>query len=115
MSDGLKKTIMGVVAVGLGILAIYSISGFFGEDEAIKTANTRTLMDINTGDLFDFEVSPDWGPYPHKNPKTGTETLYPIEWCYNRECGSKGGTAVILNGWLGKKEPTYCPVCGSLV
>jgi len=115
MSDGVKKTIMGVVAIGLGIYAVYAVSGFFGEEDHVQTANSRTLMDIKTSALFSFEVTEDWKPYPHKNPKTGTDTLYPIEWCYNRDC-AKEGTPVILNVWRGKPdEPTYCPKCGSLV
>jgi hypothetical protein len=116
MSDDVKKILLGTAVLILGVYAVYAVSGFFGEDEYISNANTRTLMDMETGELFKFELTLDWNMnYPHKNPKTGTDTLYPIEWCFNREC-AKEGTPVILNVWRAKPdEPTYCPKCGSLV
>jgi hypothetical protein len=52
-------------------------------------------------------------PYPHENPRTGKNTLYPTEVCYKNECAQRGGTRVILNPWLGVKEPTRCPVCSA--
>jgi len=116
MSDGTKKVLMGVIAAILVGLAVWMAKGYFGEDPVARAANMRTLMDIETNETFEFELTPEWGPYPHKNPKTGKETLYPIEWCFARECGKSGGTPVILNVWRGKPdEPTYCPKCGSLV
>ncbi len=115
MSDNLKKGLMAVITVAVAIAAIYSIKGFFGEEDYVARANTRVLMDSETGDLFPFELTENMPPYPHVNPKTGDKTLFPVEWCYARECGAKGGTPVILNTWLGKEGPTYCPNCGALV
>jgi hypothetical protein len=116
MSDGTKKTIVGAIALVLLIWAGYAVSGFFGGEDNVAIANSRTLMDIETGATFKFELTEDWPPYPHNNPKTGRATLYPTEWCFMRECGKGGGTPVILNVWRGKPdEPTYCPKCGALV
>jgi hypothetical protein len=113
MSDGVKKAlgIGGVVIVGG--LAVWLVYGSIkGED---IPSNTRMVMCSETGELFPEELRPGLGPYPHKNPKTGEKTLYPIEWCYNGPCEEKGGTPVILNESLGKKDPTRCPVCGDIV
>ncbi|HRX87350.1 MAG TPA: hypothetical protein P5572_20175 [Phycisphaerae bacterium] len=116
MSDGTKKLLLGGLAIVLLGYVAYKVSGVIGEPEYVAKANSRTLMDIDTGKLYHFELTEDWGPYPHKNPDTGKDTLYPIEWCYNNECGKAGGTPVILNVWRGKpNEPTYCPKCGALV
>jgi len=77
----------------------------------------RVLKDAETGELFEFEFgfTLDTPPYPHENPKTHKKTLYPTEICYWDQCGKKGGTRVILNGWLGKGGTTNCPVCGHIV
>ena len=113
MSDGVKKGVAAVVALVLVGYTIYSIVGSFGGQPT--PADTRTMMDVDTSELVEIPVDKIIGPYPLVNPKTGKKTLYPTEVCYARECGAKGGTHVILNRYLGKKGPTYCPVCGSLV
>ena len=115
MNPTLQRTLLIALAVVCVGLAAYYVWSNFGEDEVIRSANTRTLMDSETGELFDFEITPDFAPYPHKNPKTGTMTLYPTEVCWKGECLEKGGTHVIMNRWLGKEGPTRCPVCGSVV
>jgi hypothetical protein len=107
---------MGLVAVVLLGYAGYTLLGNLGSSDSSDVANTRTLMDSETGELFKVELTENFGAFPHKNPKTGTDTLYPIEICYARECANKpDGTPVILNAYLGKKEPTFCPNCGALV
>jgi len=109
----MKKALMGIVALVLLVFAVRAVWNTVGEPDV--PANTRTMMDVNTGELFEMPVTEDWGPYPHKNPKTGEMTLYPTEVCYANECLEAGGTHVIMNTLLGKEEPTFCPRCGALV
>ncbi len=113
MSSAAKKVAFGVIALALVVIAARGIWGTFGE--AAVPADTRTLMDVETGKLYEMPVTADWGPYPHVNPDTGKKTLYATEVCYANECGKHGGTHVIMNELLGKEGPTYCPKCGALV
>ena len=114
MSDGLKKTLAGLAALILVIFAVRSFRNSLGDSTA-EAANTRTLMDVETGELFEVEVDENFGPFPMVNPKNGNKTLYATEVCYARTCLDKGGTHVIMNELLGKEGPTYCPQCGALV
>ena len=117
MSENAKKGLMfAAVLVLVGYIG-YSLLGG-GDDIAagIADANSRTLMDSETGELFVFSLEDLTEPFPLENPKTGTRTLYPTEVCYARECAKKpNGTHVILNVHFGKEGPTYCPECGALV
>ncbi len=116
MSDNAKKAVAVVVAVVLVGYVLFSLVGGSPDDVAVADANSRILMDSQTGELFKFSLEDIDGPYPLKNPKTGTKTLYPTEVCYARSCANKpNGTHVILNVHFGKDEPTYCPECGALV
>ena len=112
----MKKTVLTVVAVLAVGYAGYSIMSAFGTPDDIREANTRILRDSNTGELVAVEITLDTPPYPLKNKSTGTNTLYPTEVCWARECGNlPEGTRVILNAWLKKDGPTYCQNCGALV
>ena len=114
MNESLKKTLLAVVAACLLGYAGYAVWSSWGGGSVVANANTRTLMDSETGELFRMRLRIGMS-FPLENPKTGKKTLYPTEVCWAGKCLKKGGTHVILNHWLGKKGPTYCPVCGSLV
>lgn len=114
MSDGLKKTILGVVAAGLIGYAAYAVWGTIGGGAEISKANTKGFKDSETGEVFQIKLEIGM-KFPLENPKTGKNTLYPTEICYAGKCLKKGGTYVILNSTLGKDEPTYCPECGTIV
>ena len=109
----MKRTLVGIVALVLVVLAARSLWNAVREPKV--PADSRTLMDLETGDLFEVSVDALAEGYPYTNPKTGEKTLYPTEVCYANECGNIGGTHVILNELLGKKGPTFCPRCGALV
>ncbi len=116
MPENAKKGVLILVVV---VLVGYVLSTLFGGDEiddVIASANTRILMCSETGELFTFDLDDIEGTYPMVNPKTGKKTLFPTVVCYARECGKKpGGTRLIMNRFLGKEGPTYCPNCGVLV
>jgi len=115
MNDSLKRGILIGAVVLLVVACGYYAWSSMGRDEIVQAANTRVLMCSETGELFEVQLTPDFGAFPHQNPKTGTMTLYPTEICYWNQCGDRGGTRVILNHWLGEEGPTHCPVCGHVV
>lgn len=113
MTEEQKKygTIALLVLSG-GVLAVMLWRTFASEE---YPADFRTIMDSETGELFKVRTE-ELKPYPMRNPKTGTDTLYRTEVCfYGEECRKSGGTRVIMNTYLHKEEPTYCPVCGHVV
>ena len=48
---------------------------------------------------------------------SGGKTGYPAELCYWTKDGQPKSdpTPVLMNTWIGKPEPTFCPDCGRLV
>jgi hypothetical protein len=109
-----KRSALAVVAVGLVALLAHRI-WHAASNPAAAAANTRILMDAETGELIAVDVADGFGPFPAVNPDTGRRTLYPTEVCYANDCAARGGTRVILNRYLGKERPTYCPNCGAEV
>lgn len=72
------------------------------------------VMDPDTGDLRWVEVRPG-RTLPYRNPKTGTDSMYPVEYCFDNQCGGLGGTPNVLNVFLGIDGPTSCRVCGHTI
>lgn len=100
--------------VALAVVA--GVYAYWTRDVGIDTLSQhRNLMDLETGEVVAVPFSANMPPYPHKNPKTGKNALYPFEICYYGECGKIGGTRVILDEQLGKPGPTHCPKCGHRV
>jgi len=115
MTDRLnKKAVLAVVVAVLVVAGAYRLWSATGNPAAVA-ANTRTLMDSETRELVQVHVDEQLGAFPLVNPKTGRRTLYPTEVCYASTCAAQGGTHVILNVYLGKEGPTYCPACGAVV
>ncbi len=114
MSDSAKKGIMLAGSLLVLIVALIFVRGAF-HDELAESVNTHVFMDKDSGELFNVEIKPGEKFFPAENPKTGEMTLFPTEICFKNECGSAGGTRVILNTILDKPGPTYCPKCGALV
>ena len=115
MSVGVnRKSVLAVTIVGVILLTAW-VGWRDAGNHAAAVANTRTLMDAETGDLVEVHVEEGFGPFPALNHKTGRRTLYPTEVCYSKTCAARGGTHVILNSYLGKDGPTLCPVCGAEV
>ena len=113
MSDQQKR----IGAIALTVVALGLLAGMVWRSFGTETvaANVRILMDSETGELVEIPTA-DLKPWPMVNPRTGKQTLHRTEVCYwGEECRKAGGTRVILNSSLGKKEPTHCPVCGHVV
>lgn len=110
---GKATLISGVVIAGIFIL--YSLSSFFGESEVAKLSRQRTFVDAATGRAFQYELQPGVR-FPVPAP-SGQSTGYPAEFCYWAKDGSQRSEPfpVLLNQYIGKSEPTFCPDCGRLV
>jgi hypothetical protein len=81
---------------------------------AIAQERTRNFIDAQTMKPFTHELEKgETIPVDAPSGKTG----YPAELCYwNKDGSTKSDpTYVILNIYLGKPGPTFCPDCGRLV
>lgn len=94
------------VAIGVLLVAVFvtwRTLSFAGVGEG--SWQQIRLMNPQTGEMRWLRVG----------AKTMPDGFYPVEYCFDNECGPAGGTPVVLNVYLGSKEPTHCPKCGALV
>jgi hypothetical protein len=86
------------------------------KSEAIDRTRYRLFMDSETGKTFTLELKIGM-TIPVISPYTGRATGYQPEACYWNADGTTKSTPtyVILNSYLGKSGPTFCPDCGRLV
>ena len=123
MMDGLRKFFQskaGFVVAGItiviAILAIVvAIKNTFGDSDAEALANRRDFIDATTGKSFKASIGPET-TIPVKAP-SGQMTGFPAEKCYWTKDGKikEEPTLVLVNSWMGKSGPTFCPDCGRLV
>lgn len=102
-------------AGSLGMIACAAWYTWANVSSPSTPPDTRVFIDQQTGERFNIKLTEDLKPFPLTNPRTGEPTLWPAEFCMSSTCAPKGGTPVILNTYLGKSEPTHCPVCGAEV
>ncbi|MGH7242883.1 MAG: hypothetical protein ACREJD_05640 [Phycisphaerales bacterium] len=114
------KTLFAIVAVAVSVcvlsFAVWSTYSSYKNDPR-RAAWTPTLKDAETGEVFEqFSVARGEN-MPYRNPKTGKNSLYPVETCYWTKDGKAKMTPtfVILNSTLGKPGKTTCPDCGRSV
>ena len=83
---------------------------------AVAMERDRTFICSVTGKTFQYELQLG-ETIPVLSPYTNQRTGYPAEFCYWNKDGSirTDPTPVLLNSWIGKPGPTFCPVCGRLV
>lgn len=96
------KTVAGIVVLLIVIFAGVRIMGVV-RSSAPQRAGVA-YVHVDTGETRFYPVG-------EKPP----EGFHPAEYCFQNTCGPDGGTAVILNAYLGKEGPTYCPKCGAEV
>ncbi len=109
-----------VVAWVFGILtlafAIWSAIHYLGPSPAAAASTRGQFICAETGKAFALTITPGM-TLPVLSPHSGKNTGYPAELCY----WTKDGTIraepvhVLLNSYLGKRDPTFCPDCGRLV
>lgn len=111
MRDKIQEFLQSPVGKGIGIAVLVIIAAF---------VLLRLKSFMNAGDLIRNDarvMNPEtrqmrWVAIGKQPP----EGFYPVEYCFENECGPAGGTPVVLNGNLGRpNEPTVCPVCGAPV
>jgi len=110
-----------ILAILLVLLGIYVLvrtaKSSIGNGEAVSLSRDRVYIDSVTGKPFNFELKPgDSGITPVLAP-SGGNTGYPAEQCYWTADGKikADPTYVLLNKFIGRTGPTFCPDCGRLV
>jgi hypothetical protein len=110
------KRKIGALVFGLAALVacVHAINSV--RTDAIDRTRERLFMDSQTGKTFMVELKAGMS-IPVISPDTGQATGYPPEECYWNADGTTKTTPtyVILNSYLGKPGPTFCPDCGRLV
>jgi hypothetical protein len=100
-----------IVAIGA---AVYVIKDAFFPS-VVSQERSRIFVDAQTGQGFTHELQKGES-IPVQAP-SGGKTGYPAELCYWTKDGQikSDPTPVLLNSWIGKSGPTFCPDCGRLV
>jgi hypothetical protein len=108
------KSIAIVLAIGAIGASLYMIKSALSSS-VVSAEHRRIFVDAQTGrpfyhDLEKGEVIPVDAP-------SGQKTGFPAELCYWTKEGQpkQDPTAVLMNSWIGKSGPTFCPECGRLV
>ena len=115
-----SRAIFATAALVLSLLALsYAVWSVYAsyKNDPRRAAWTPTLKDSESGEVFEQFTVGRGTNMPYRNPKTGTNTLYPVETCYWTKEGKAKltPTYVILNSTLGKPGKTTCPDCGRSV
>ena len=104
--------LIGGVLAGAGMgLALWWLAPAAGDISA-----ERPFICAQTGRSFRAKVRAGMLP-PIRSPHSGKDTGYPAEMCYWNSDGTARTqpTAVLLNSYVGRPEPTFCPECGRRV
>ena len=107
------------VAIGLACIAVlfvaWSLMSAFRGNEIGLASRERIFIDSQTGKSFKSEIKSGM-TIPVQAPSGGS-TGYPAEFCYWTADGKSKAdpTPVLLNTYIGKTGPTFCPDCGRLV
>lgn len=106
-----KAVVVAIFVIGLGALFFSLRSG----ETAASLSGRRMFVDSTNLQAFPHDLVLG-EKVPVKAP-SGGNTGYPAELCYWTADGKPKSTPdyVLLNEWIGKKGPTFCPVCHRLV
>ena len=98
------------------VLGIWVIHNAVGPSYAERIGNERVYICSETLKTFNHDVVPG-EKLPVYSPPSGKNTGYPTEQCWWTADGKVADepTYVLLNQYIGKPEPTFCPVCHRLV
>lgn len=95
-------------------IAVYVVKQAFFPS-FVAQERSRIFIDSQTGKSFRHEI--EKGESIPVDAPSGGKTGYPAELCYWTADGQikSDPTPVLLNSWIGKPGPTFCPDCGRLV
>jgi hypothetical protein len=114
------KTTIGKTVAALLMLvvlgAIYVEARDFISPPVRALMTQRVFICSATGKTFTHELAVGES-IPVYSPYSGQNTGYPAEYCYWNADGTTKTTPtpVLLNSYLNKPGPTFCPDCGRLV
>jgi hypothetical protein len=108
------KVVAGIVVVAGLVFVFISVRSTF-TSEASRMSTERMYIDAKTGKAFEHTIS--LGEKSPVKAPSGENTGYPGEPCFWKEDGStkQEPTWVLLNVYVGKPGPTFCPDCKRLV
>lgn len=98
------------------VLAVWSIAHYLGPSPAVAASTHGQFICAETGKPFSLTITPGL-TLPVRSPYSGKDTGYPAELCYWTKDGAirTEPVPVLLNSYLGRRDPTFCPDCGRLV
>jgi hypothetical protein len=105
-----------VVALLLVALVWFQVRANLGPSSAAAISNERVFICAETGKTFKVHLTVGT-PIPALSPYSKKETGYPPELCFWTADGQvkEEPTYVLLNEYVHKPGPTFCPDCGRLV
>jgi hypothetical protein len=115
LDTNVGKIAVGALLIGAIGVAVWAFKNSFGTSSAVANANDRVFVDAKTGKPFNVDLKKGM-TIPIAAP-SGGNTGYPAEMCGWTKDGKMRSEPypVLLNSWLGKTDPTFCPDCGRLV
>jgi hypothetical protein len=113
-TNGGKITAVALVLLAL-VIAFYSFRSNLGMSSASAISRDRMFIDATTGKPFEHVISVG-ETLPVKAP-SGDHSGWPAELCYWTKDGKpkQDPTPVLLNQYVKKPGPTFCPDCGRMV
>jgi hypothetical protein len=114
------QTIGGKIAAVVIIAAGVALMGYnvrnFTRSEGAALSGERPYICAETGKTFAYKIKMG-DTFPVESPHSGKRTGYHAEACYWTKDGKikPEPTYVLLNKYLNKPGPTFCPDCGRLV
>jgi len=76
--DSLKPWHIAILVIGLGVLVGGVFFSIRSAGPTVTLADSMTMADVVTGELFEVALSKHGITIPLKNPSTGADTLYPV-------------------------------------
>lgn len=110
------RVVASIFAITCLALGIWSVAHYLGPSPAVAASTRGQFMCAETGKPFTLTITPGM-TLPVRSPHSGRNSGYPAEFCYWTKDGGirKESFPVLLNSYLGKRDPTFCPDCGRLV
>jgi hypothetical protein len=119
LNDGGRAAAVAAIAViVIGVLVLFvAARSSFGPSSAAVHNGERVYICSESGKTFTYSPTPGAKLFPVRSPYSGKDTGYPAQLCYWTADGKikKDPTPVLMNSYIGKKGPTFCPDCNRLV